>query len=348
MQLFLQIIGGLCLGVVVLVFLLFLAAKLFRRKLLKALEAVAEQTLASYVPPRIRLEAKDSLEWKDAEKVRGLVAEIRDLGFEEAGLFTAAEIPALRIHALIQPREYVFGVVYEHDQAGAWIDLVTGYDDQGGDTHSTGLMGHGLETRPGTRTVYATDAAPSELYRRHLAERRTEGILRVTEADFQKHLEEAYARSMDWRNSRGGSTEEEIRRELAALGEEATDEQIAQVRELQLQQAISGLEVALAERFLAETTMSAARWEAVEDRLTYIFDLLPGSTLAEYAFNVAGSDDEEPDEFSLPPDLAGLPSRQAFAQLNARLPAKRRFEKIAEMTEPVPTDVYVSPEYVDE
>jgi hypothetical protein len=153
---------------------------------------------------------------------------------------------------------------------------------------------------------------------------------------------------MDWRNSRGGPTEEEIRRELAATGTAATDEQVAEVRRLQLEQAISNLQLVLGERFLAETTLSAARWEEVEDRLTYIFDLLPGATLAEYAFNVAGSDEEEPDDFSLPPDLAGLPSREAFARLNERLPAKRRFEKIAEMTEPVPTDVYVAPEYADE
>jgi hypothetical protein len=304
--------------------------------------------MASYVPPRVHLEPRESVEWKDGEKVRGQISAVRDLGFEEAGQFTVAEIPPLRVHALVQPRESVFAVVYEHDQGGVWIDFVTGYDDLGGATHTTAPMGHALETRPGTKTVYAVDASPAELYRRHLAERRTDGVTPVTEADFQKNFEEAYARAMDWRNSRGGPTEEEIRRELAATGVAATDEQITQVRELQLEQAISGLQIALAERFLAETTMSAARWEQVEDRLVYIFDLLPGATLAEYAFNAAGSDEEEPDDFSLPPDLADLPSREAFARLNERLPANRRFEKIAEVAGPVATDVYVAPEYVDE
>ncbi|MCC2670837.1 MAG: hypothetical protein K0Q72_3308 [Armatimonadetes bacterium] len=340
MALVLQILGGLFLAVIVLLLILFLGLKLFQRQIGRKLASWAGDLKYTYVPPRLHLQHAKNLEWQDGNKVQGLSAAMVALGFRDAGGYVPAELDYLRIRGFAHETEQVYGIVYEHDQGGVWIDFVTQYADGRGMTHTTAPQGQLLDSMPGKSKAYDPEAEPEALYRRHLQERPADAPLPATAAGFRDALEQAYAESMDWRNARGGATEEELLRQARAEGKELTREELTQLREMQVSQAVSNLDVVVAEQFLKETTLSAAEWQEREGRLIYIFDLLTPEMVAERFYGAVDPEAEEP---SVPEDLVGLPARRMFLGLNARLPAAQRMEKAGTASRPVETDVWVGP-----
>jgi hypothetical protein len=343
MQLFLQILGVLCLVVMGLILLLPLAWWLLKRKLRGALESLADLRY-TVTPARIHLTREESIAWKDPGTVQTVSSPLPAMGFQEAGLYSTEEMDFVRMQAWVNADESAYAVVYEHDKAGVWIDFVSRYENGDGVTYSTAPQGAELDHAPGKTKVYARGTDTAALYRRFLSERRPEGLVPLSADSFVSFFEKAYADEMDWRNSRGGATEEEIRRIAAASGEEYTDEVIAETRRHNLEQAIEGLDEAFRERFLAQTSMSAAEWEKTRERLVFIYDLLTPEHVEQRFVTVQDEEDEEDEEPSLPDELAGQPARQAFAALNQSAPPARRFQKLAELSEPVPADVYLAPE----
>lgn len=346
MQLFLQIIGGIVVGFVVLILLLVLAWKVLKHRLLRTIRSAAEEFRYTYVPARLHLRAAKGLEWQDAGRVERLGRELVDLGFTDGGSFRVEELDYLRIRGFAHEGQNVYAAVYEHDKAGIWCDLVSLYEDGSGVTHTDAPEGEHLDSRPGQTKVYDRTSSLPELVRRHLSERPSLRQKPARVSEFAATLQQAYADTLDWRNARSGATEEELRRMAAAQGKELSAEELQQLREMQLQQAISGLDEALAEIFLRSTTMTAAEWEEREGRLIYIYDLLPPEQVAERFY--AAAEPEREDEAQLPPHLAGLPARAAFARLNDRLPANRRMELAGKLTRPVEAEVYVGPVVLDE
>jgi hypothetical protein len=336
MQLFLQILGVLFLVLIVGIVALWL---LVRYKLRSALESLGKMG-AGQPPARIHLEEADDFEWKDPAAVRRMEAALREAGFQPAGAYQAEEVPGLYLCALAHPEQAVYAAVYEHPEAGAWLDLVSYYQDGTSVTYTTTTQGAGLDQRPGHGVTRDPGADPIALLRRLLAERPTRPLAPASPEQFQAVFEKAYADGMDWRNSRGGPTEEEVRAILAESGTEASDEEIEQTREALAQQALYSLDEALLERFKEQTTMSVSRWEEIEDRLVFVHDRLTPEMVLE-RFN-EWLEDEEGEAAAVPPE-APTP-RAGFALLNESLPADCRFEKIAEMREPLPTDVYAAPE----
>lgn len=344
MGLFLQIVGGIVVGVFALILLLVLAWKLLKYRLLRHLQSTAADLRYTYVPTRLHLRAAKGVEWQHAEQVESLGRTLVDLGFADAGSFRVEELDYLRMRGFAHESQNVYAAVYEHDKAGVWYDLVSVYEDGSGLTHTNAPEGEHLDSRPGQTKVFDRTSSLTDLVRRHLAERRPGGLRPARVSEFATMLQQAYADTIDWRNARGGATEEELRRMAAAQGKELSAEELQQLREKQLNQAISGLDEALAETFLRTTTMTAAEWEEREGRLIYVYDLLPPAQVAERFYSAT----EPEEEAALPPDLAGLPARAAFARLNDRLPAERRMELAGQVSRPVEADVYVGPVVQDE
>ncbi len=342
MELFLQILGGLCLGVILLILVLIAGWWVLKRRIRQAIQNLGDLRY-THTPARLHLRRQEQVEWKDAAAVSALVEALRGEGFQDAGLYIPDEMDYLRIHALAHPAHYAYGVVYEHDKAGVWIDLWSKYENGDGITYTTAPQGQEIESPPGQSKVYEIGGDPVVLFRRLLAERPA-GVLLPTPAEgFVEIFQRAYAESTDWRNARGGPSEEEIRRIAIASGQEVTDEMVAEVRAQNLEQAIAGLQEALRERFLETTTLSAREWEEIEDRLTFVFDLMTPTHIAgHFTEEVEWTDEGEP---IFPGSVTGRPARTMFERLNERLPEERRYRKIGELNKPVDADVYVAPEY---
>lgn len=349
MTIFLQVLGAIFLTLVLLVVGAFFYIRGRIRRGLKefaeGLEELAEIGDAE-TPVRIHLRRRELLEWNDAATVEEQAAALRGLGFQDAGRYEVPEIAALRLEALTQPETSVYGVVYEHDRAGIWIDLVSRYEDGTSVTYASTGQGGGLDQRPG-HSVTRHDGMPAaELYRRLLAERPGRPLSAVSEAAFPRAFEQAYADSIDWRNSRGGPTDEELRAVAAASGRPLSEETLELLREQMRAKALAGLEASLRERFLEETAMPAAEWEEIRERVVFIHDRMTREGVAEtfttWTAEECGEEEEDEEdeederEFEVP---EGTP-RQAFAALNAGLPEERRFRKIGEVSRPVEADVY--------
>jgi hypothetical protein len=156
-------------------------------------------------------------------------------------------------------------------------------------------------------------------------------------------FEKAYADEMDWRNSRGGVTEEEIRA-IAKLSGKPYDENVIQAtRRMAEEHAMTQLDEALRERFLKQTSMAASDWEDVRDRVVVIHDRMTPSYFSMMLSNLL-----EEETF---PELDGSPEaapRKVFAELNSSLADDRKFKKLGSIREPLEADVYASPDYTDD
>ena len=347
MDLILKIMGGVFCAFLSLIALMILAFRVFKSRLFRMAEQMAGAG-ENLTPPRLHLEPAEEPEWNDRAAVDGLARPLLDLGFQDAGSYEADEIAGLRLRALVKPQEALTAIIYEFSKAGVWMDMATRYEDGSALTYTTTKEGRELDQRPGHGKVFAPGEDPAVLYRRMLAERTERPFQTITTSDFARVFEEAYAEEIDWRNSRGGPTLEEVRAVLEASGETVSEEQVQATQEVLAQQAMFGLDVALSEKFMAQTTLSVAEWERVEDRLLFIHDRLTREMVRErfsqYLYN---DEEEEPDEEpetevdDLPGDMT---PRQVFQALNERLPPGRRFEHLGVVVGPVEADAYAAPE----
>jgi hypothetical protein len=119
---------------------------------------------------------------------------------------------------------------------------------------------------------------------------------------------------------------------------------VQSLRQTHEAQASIALTEAIRDHFLEESPLSAAEWEKLRDRMVIIHDRMLPALVASEFLSWSFGEDEAPfddDEEQEPPSYpAGLTPRRGFEHLNSTLPAARRFQKIAELSEPVPADIY--------
>jgi len=342
MALFFQVLGAVCFTAVVLLGLILAGLFIARSRLRSALQGLHD--MAPPQPARVHLSPASELVWADAEAATTSLDALRAAGFQEIGPFGLDEIPAIKLYALFQPEERVWGVVYEHPEAGVWVDLVSRYEDGTSLTYANTGEGAGLDQRPGHGIIRAPGLEVAALYRRHLAERPARTLKPVSANAFTQSFESAYAEEMDWRNSRGGPTTEELRAVLEARGSQVSDEAIEETRRLLADQAAEGLSEAILERFLATTTLPAAEWEKARDRVVVVHENMSPSLLVEAFMQELEYDDEHDAELPASDDLEreaeGGEPRQLFARWNDGLPAGFRYRLLGSVQEPVPGDIW--------
>ncbi len=309
---------------------------------------------ATPLPPRLTLSRyeRDEVELEHEAEFDALGREMADLGFEWIGLYGADELYGLWFEAYVHPAEQLYGVVYDHAEAGVFADLVVRYVDGESLTVSSAPTGEELDAPPGHAKLYLAGEPPAGLYRRLMAdigdrERKPALALRFTD-DF----EHAWAEEMDWRNLRGFSTDDEIRRTLAKSGERPSATALAELRELYDRSSADGLSEAAQQAWLAATTLTGDEWRRIGDRLVVVHDRLTRDMVAELLLEWAEPDDEDEDEDD-PESLFrqrlgdryddAAAARCLFEQANQALPEHERFEKLGEVDQPLPADIYLAP-----
>lgn len=347
------------LGVAFLLLILFLVVAVLTiraklRSFARNLDGMAKAAGGSLTPARLHLRAMAAPSWADEPAVAAQTAPLPDLGFALAGTYQAEEIPGLNLQAWVQPETAVTAVVYEHPIAGVWTDVVTRYEDDTRLTYANILQGQGVDHAPGHSVERFDGIGSRELYERHLADRPDRPKVVPTAEGFVARFEKAYADEMDWRNSRGGTTEEEIRAIARLSGESYDEDVIQQTRRMEEARAMEQLGESIRERFLAETRMSASEWEEVRDRLVIVHDAMTQQALEDVFTACEWDEDDEYDdehedgaESDRYPRLDGSPERtprRLFEAFNAALPPARRCRKVGTVSQPVAADLYAAPE----
>src|SRR5215212_5706154 len=142
------------------------------------LSKVGETAMAQQ-PDEIHLEQESEEVWVDRGEAEELALSLRRLGFEEAGVYRIREMEGVVVRLMAHPARSIAACVYEHPQAGHWIDLVCEYSDGRSVTFTTSRP-TGLDQRPGTQTINAPGTEPEALYQRLLRERPTGDLKEVT------------------------------------------------------------------------------------------------------------------------------------------------------------------------
>lgn len=286
--------------------------------------------------------------WTDESAVRLLTDPLKNLGFERVGAFETDMHGPVMMEVWCDAGRAIYAVVYELeielvDQP--WLDFVTRYRDGSTFTVSNAPLGSDLEQREDHPKRFLNDRNPKRLLNEMLDQRPERPIdpVPIDPVEFKDFFEAHYAEEMKWRAERG---------EIVPADEDNEGPGILSSLEYDAERAdhLYELENQVTEAFLQSTTLSALEWERIRDRVVLIYD-----GLGEDDLNMIIDEWIEPDERfeerfeAALRDLAargeGFQPRAAFEALNTRLRNRQRFKRLGSMTEPVPADIYVAPEF---
>jgi len=158
-------------------------------------------------PDTITLSRLSDPGWKDAAAIAALAQPLLAAGFSDCGAYSIDKMPGVKVRMLFQDDTAVAAHLYEHAQAGLWVELVTRYD--GGSSYSAStLPATGIELPPWVKIIRSPGTPAGELYQRLLHERSSVAIHRITRHDVVREFEEGYLRQMIWMKNKGISPEE--------------------------------------------------------------------------------------------------------------------------------------------
>jgi hypothetical protein len=173
--------------------------------------------------PMIHLVPKETPKNKKFEEACGAFL---NAGFKDLGSYIVTELK-VHLRAFTKPMEHFVGVVYLHQIAGVWTNVVVAYEDGSGLTLSNAPAGGNLDHRPGQIVVTHVNSTVEQLIA-ETGKLRKEGPYKdaLTGKEFVNMFEESWAKDWAWRKSRGGATVEEIKRIAQEKHMKLTDEML--------------------------------------------------------------------------------------------------------------------------
>lgn len=288
-----------------------------------------KQVLILTTSDQVRLVPVDAVAWNDEPAVARIVAALQSLGFEDAGRFVAAGDMSNRVWALVKPEAAIVARIHDHPYWGLHLDLGTEFQDGTGYTLTTRSGPFRPEMPPAWQLIIVEGPLDvALLYNRLLAERPEAPLRPIAAEAFPAYYEQLLADYADWRNSRGGMSENEIRAMNRARGVEIDDRTLALVRQQLQIRALNALDASLRTRFLDAANLAGEERERYAARLVIVHDGLPLVSLSD-APNFEGAE---------------WPARRRFDASNQQRAAPERYLLIGTIHRPVPADVYLSPE----
>jgi hypothetical protein len=157
-------------------------------------------------PESIRLRRR-TFDWQNAAAVQNLTGPLLARSFFEVGDYSVSEIPELKVRFLVKPTKSIYACIYEYRKRGAWLDLVSRYQDGSTAIFSTSC-GTGTEHRPQDMVVYAPEDSADMLYTRMLKERPERTLVGVDAGNVAKLFQDTYREQVEWRKNKETSATE--------------------------------------------------------------------------------------------------------------------------------------------
>lgn len=294
--------------------------------------------LSNQVSPReIHGHETSEDKWLDKKARDNLVTFLETKGFKNLGKFSVDEMPLISLIAMIEPENKFLAVLYEHPQLGQWLDIVVNYNNDETLTVSSAKLGHQLEHQPKHDKVYLSGGDAQTIYEKavELSSNKDKLAVPATAADFISHMEKFYRDEMTWRHSRGGATQDEIRKTAELSGIAHDDKAITRAYEIQQSGAYFHLAETLTENLKEQGLIPSAECQEFENSLLFIHDNMSEALLK----NLIASDGHK----ILESDFKNCTSLRAeFIQWNDKLSAEIRYQKLATLKQPTDIDVYRS------
>jgi len=159
-------------------------------------------------PDTIRLRRGGT--WKNAPAPGKIVAALTSRGFEDAGAYTITEMPGMVVQLLADAVNGLYAAIYEHPQAGSWLELFSHFQDGTSVTYSTSRA-TGLKPRSGHPSINMPGAEPIALLDKALTMRPRRPLEGVSVAKAVEVFERAYAEGIAYRKQVGISTREVVK-----------------------------------------------------------------------------------------------------------------------------------------
>ncbi len=161
-------------------------------------------------PLVIHLNEDISPDWLEKSKVKKICKEVEDLGFIGGSSFIIFEMEGYKLKAYF--KEPMIAVVYWHEVAGCWSDIVIESLDSKEYTFSNAPMGGGLNQRPESQKVFDTSATVKTMFDQatKIIGTNTSDFLVVGSNEFREYFENAYAKDIAWKTRLGGISYEEF------------------------------------------------------------------------------------------------------------------------------------------
>lgn len=328
-------------GLVLFGLLAFFVIRAKLRRLVKEIGGLAEGETWVTSPARIHLRSLEQDPWKEDATIEDARGVLLQANFESAGCFSIAEMPGLLLQGFVQPSAGMAAAIYKHPQLGQWSDIVFTAADDSTVTVTSAPRGQEIDSRPNHTKHYLHGATCAALLQR--CQELTHGTTSksVAAADFVDFFEKTYAATMDWRNSRGGSTAEEIKNVAALKGQDVDERSLMAALATERNKAIAGLETSLQEAYLQDVQPSASAWELQREWIVFVHQVLERPHVVEL-FERFGLEPHMEEDSNEATNDASFSAREFFHQLNQRLPERRRFQKVATVSRPVEADAYVA------
>ncbi len=188
-----------------------------------AMAMILRQAMPSMIPPpRIHLVPVRKI-GRYGRDVEVRARQIEACGFHRLGAYKVEPVRGLYLTAFAHPGESLCAVVYTHAIAGSFVDMIAKSESGRTFTATTATMGQQLDQREGHEKVFDTTLTMPAMYELVLRRRPPGPWEQWTTANFVTKFEDAYAKEMDWRASRGGVTPDEVRRFAQSSGRKMSE-----------------------------------------------------------------------------------------------------------------------------
>jgi len=202
MELFLQIVGGFIIAVILLGVAVFIY---FKIKFGKYLGADTDQP-----PLYIHLNEDIDPDWLNAPAVKKTAKELSELGFTPGKPYFIHEMDGYQLQAFYKAP--VVAVMYWHDVAGCWVDMVIEEIDGIEYTASNAPMGGEMSERPECVKAFDAKAKVVDLSNNieAIIKESNKSFVEVNSENFRSYFESAFKKDIAWKNRKGGISYEEF------------------------------------------------------------------------------------------------------------------------------------------
>ncbi len=218
METFLQVIGSLVLGIVIILLGIYLYIRIKLGKYANV------DTSKDMTPLRIHLNEEIKPDWIGKKHAQKIEKELIDLGFTPDKTYTVVEMDGIQLKAFFNT-PYT-AVLYTHPIAGLWVDIVGDTENGTEYTVSNAPMGGEMDTHPNAKKYWEKEFTVSELYTKLKEVVGSQSIKALDSSSFRDYFENAYKREMQWKNKNGGVSFDEFMRVVENDPKNYTDKEI--------------------------------------------------------------------------------------------------------------------------
>jgi hypothetical protein len=362
---FFMMVAGVVVGLLIVLALAWWWIKRRLSKLGDALGSIGNAVVGTVPPFRISLEPlEDSSAWRSDDAVQQRSSELEKLGYHRSGDFSIAEMDGVVIRGFCHPTAACMAALYQHPQVDELlIDINRAHFD-----HSIVLVTNAAETGmddpPNKKTIRYTDGpAMAEMHNGLLAACEGHEAFRISAGLFRMMFTTAYAAEMDWRIERDGVTADEVRAAAAAGGQEAPDDDVVDLVQLQWRATIETfmddevLSAFQASKAIAENQQGRVRPVHAKSNVDELSSAIAAAVFASEQPDEDELDDDEYEEAverleaqsaELVPQIracfAGGSTADEMRNAMAKLPSDNVIAHLGETQRPYPAQFYLFPE----